>query len=121
MFNIRLRPADVLFSRYIRLKTGYCEVCGRKGGGDEGISGLQVSHFWGRRNESVRFSEANADICCFSCHRKFHESPANYYIWKKKKLGEKIYKALEIEKNTFRKKDDKMILIYYREKMKELT
>ena len=116
--RIKLRPADVLFSRYLRLKTGHCEVCGRKGEGDDGIKGLVVSHFHGRRNENTRFDEdLNCDILCINCHRLFHESPANYVEWKKKKLGEKRYKLLTLAANAYKKKDDKLIIIWLKEEL----
>ncbi len=119
--RIKLRPADVLFSRYLRLKIGHCEVCGKPGQGDEGITGLCVSHYWGRRNESVRFNPDNITITCPGCHRKFHEMPAIYYMFQKKKLGEKAYKQLELEKETYRKRDDKLIILLYKKLLKELN
>jgi 5-methylcytosine-specific restriction endonuclease McrA len=119
--QIRLRPADVLFSRYLRIKIGHCEVCGRKGEGDDGIKGLVVSHFHGRRNENTRFDEnLNCEILCINCHRLFHESPANYVEWKKKKLGEKRYKLLTLAANTHKRKDDVPVVMLYKKLLKEL-
>ena len=118
--KIKLRPTDTLFSRYMRLKVKRCEVCKRKGEGDEGITGLCVSHFYGRRGESTRFSNENVSVLCSGCHRKFHERPSDYYDWMKKKLGEKRFKDLVLEANRFQKKDDKLAMIYIREKMREL-
>ena len=119
--RIKLRPADTLFSRYLRLKIGHCEVCHRKGEGEEGIKGLVVSHFHGRRNENTRHSEENCDITCVNCHRLFHESPAKYVAFKIKKLGEKRFKLLTLAANQYKKRDDTLILIYYKDKLKHLN
>ena len=119
--GIRRRPADILFSRYLRKKIGHCEVCGRRGEGKDGIGGLVVSHFHGRREENTRFSEENCDITCINDHRLFHESPAKYVEFKKKKLGEKRYKLLTLAANTHKRKDDKLILLFLKQEIKKLT
>ena len=120
--NIKRRPADILFSKYLRQKIGRCEVCGRKGEGELGIAGLVVSHFHGRRNESTRFDEnLNCDILCINCHRLFHESPARYVEWKKKKLGEKRYKLLTLAANQYRRKDDKLIILFLKQELSKLN
>ena len=36
-FGIKIRKADTLFSRYLRLKHKRCEKCGRRGEGKDGI------------------------------------------------------------------------------------
>lgn len=117
--RIKLRPADTLFSRYLRLKIGHCEVCHRKGEGEEGIKGLVVSHFHGRRNENTRHSEENCDITCVNCHRLFHKSPAKYVAFKIKKLGLDKYKLLELSANTYCKRDDKKTILYLKKLMKK--
>src|SRR3990167_515272 len=96
--NIKRRPADILFSKYLRQKIGHCEVCGNK-------ESIQVSHFYGRRHENTKFSE----------------NPNEYVEWKKRKLGEKRYKLLEIAVNTYRKKDDKLIILFLKQEIKKLN
>ena len=112
MFKIRIRKSDQLFSKYLREKIGRCEVCHRK-------DGLQVSHFWGRRHESVRHSEENCDILCFSCHRKFTEDPPLYHDWKFKKLGENRYNLLKIKAQSYCKRDEAIALLYVKSLIKK--
>ncbi len=103
--NIKIRKSDKLFRQYLlQLRGEICECCFRKGR-------IEVSHFHGRRKESVRFSEDNCDLLCGGCHRKFHESPSSYVAWKKQKLGDREYKKLEIVANTYKKRDDAMDLL----------
>jgi hypothetical protein len=82
---------------------------------------VECSHFHGRRKESVRFDERNVDLFCGGCHRKFHESPNSYVEFKKKQLGEREYKKLEIIANTYCKRDDKMRELELKELLKKLT
>ena len=119
--NIKLRPSDIICSRYYRKLVGHCEKCGRKGCGKEGIEGLQVSHFYGRRNESTRYLRLNLDILCFFCHQYFEERPREYNEWKLKKIGEKAMKELDLAVNTYQKRDDKLSVLYFKNLMKELN
>jgi len=106
--KIKIRKADSEFSRYLRAKRNWtCERCYRR---EEG--GMQVSHFYGRKAESVRFSEVNCDVLCFSCHNFFEMNPLEYVVWKTKKLGEKKLKELTMEWATPQKRDDKKILLW---------
>ena len=66
--TIKIDKADRVFSTYIRLRDKECVRCHRRGSGDLGITGLQASHFYSRRNESVRFDEDNVDALCAGCH-----------------------------------------------------
>lgn len=99
--NIKIDKTDALFSRYLREKRGRCEICGRE-------NGLQVSHFFGRRHENTRYDPENVDVLCASCHFRFHERPADYVVYKKKKLGEKAYKDLETRAILYKKRDRKL-------------
>ena len=49
--SIKIDPADTMFSRYLRLKERKCMRCGRPGEGEEGINGLQASHFHSRKKK----------------------------------------------------------------------
>src|SRR5579859_7612637 len=119
--NIKRDKADVVFSRYIRLKAGKCENCGRLGTGKEGITGLQASHFHGRRKESVRFDPENVDCFCISCHRELgtNNRPA-YEAYKIKQLGQKGYDLLMLRANTPSHKDRKLQLMVWTEALKDL-
>ena len=107
--RIKLRPTDTLYSKYIRKKNNFiCERCFRfflEG------KGLEVSHFHGRRKESVRFDDENVDCLCKGCHRIFHESPSAYVAWKIKKLGQKKFDLLNVRAELYKGRDDKLDMI----------
>jgi len=111
--RIKIRKADSLYSQYLRKKIPYCERCGL-------TETLQVSHFWGRRNESTRFDPQNTDILCFSCHRHFTENPADYREWKLKKLGEREYKILDVRAHSYQKRDDNQIILWIMSQDKQI-
>ncbi len=125
--KIKIRPADQLFSKYLRKARGYkCENCLRYCPGGKG---LEVSHFYSRRNESVRFDTENADVLCKKCHMRFSgwfDSTANeingvheYKEWKAKKLGLAAFNLLQLRAHRAVKKDDAAILMWLKEVMKE--
>ena len=118
--NIKIRPTDTLYSKWLRRSVGKCERCDKRGEGPERIQGLQCSHFFGRRHESTRFLRENTDCLCWPCHQFFEENPALYSEWKKEKLGEREYKKLMISANSYYKRDDKLQLIIIKELIKEL-
>ena len=115
--KIKRDPADIWFSKYIRLKARWtCEACGKflgEGGGE-------ASHFHGRRKESVRFDEENVSCHCTNCHRVFGENPEDHRAWKLKQLGQRRYDALLVRANTFQKKDRKLMAITYKKAYEEL-
>lgn len=119
--TIKRDQADILFSRYIRLKAGKCENCGRLGSGTEGITGLQASHFHGRRKESVRFDPENVDCFCIGCHKKLGtDNRSEYEAYKLKQLGQKRYDSLTIRANTPGVKDRKLEKLKWTLALKEL-
>ena len=111
MFKIKRRKSDILFRELLLKKRGeVCEHCGRRGR-------VEVSHFWGRANETVRFSEENCELLCTKCHQVFTANPHEHSEWVKKKLGEKRYKALMIEANRTGKRDDKLMEIVLKQEL----
>lgn len=118
--RIKIDKADKEFSRYIRLRSGKCEYCGKMGTGPEGIHGLEASHFFGRRRESVRYDSENVDCLCIFCHKGLGENPAIYAAWKLKQLGQEKFNALTIRANSFKKKDRAFELLKARELVKSL-
>ena len=113
--RLKIRKADSEYSKWLRKSRNYtCERCGKY---EEG--GMQCSHFYGRKSESVRFDQENTDVLCFFCHQYFTSNPAEYAEWKKKRLGEKKYKMLMVRKNTYKKKDDKLVLIWLNQELKK--
>src|SRR3990167_5661752 len=106
--KIRIRKADSEYSKWLRKERNWtCERCHRR---EEG--GMQCSHFWGRKAESVRFDPENTDVLCFSCHNYFSMSPHEYVEWKKKRMGERAYKLLMVRAHTYQKRDDKKGLLW---------
>src|SRR3990167_10643376 len=102
-YRIKRRPADILFSNYIRERDNWKCVYKFKCYGQidfrENKAGLATSHFYKRRKESVRFDPDNADASCLSCHRFVEDSAAGVQTlqeFKKKQLGEKRFNALWI-------------------------
>lgn len=111
--KITRRPADILWSQYLRKLRNYtCEFpnCGKKH--EENSKNLGISHFWGRAKESTRFDGENLDIFCnIPCHEYFTTHRTEYEVWKEKQLGSKRYKMLTVRAHTYQKKDDKKMLI----------
>jgi len=110
--QIKLRPADVKFSLYIRTRDNWtCQRCFKKY--EPPTQGLQNSHFWGRARENTRFDPDNCDALCFRCHQYWGGDGREDYIeFKKKQLGEEGYKKLKLRAHLYKKKDDKLILLY---------
>lgn len=120
--RIKIDPADKIFSKYIRVRDGRCVRCKREGEYDKQglqIKGLQNSHFWGRKNESTRFDPENCDSLCYGCHQYFHGNPYEHVKWKKKRIGEERFKALELRHNLYMKKDRKLALLVAKKLLEE--
>lgn len=93
--KIKIDKADKLFSRYIRLRDKRCVRCGKLGEGEEGINGLQNSHFFGRGMESTRFDVENCDAVCFGCHQYWGSKDREAYReYKIQTLGRAKYNEL---------------------------
>jgi 5-methylcytosine-specific restriction endonuclease McrA len=58
----------------------------------------QLSHFWGRRNLSTRFTIENLDCLCAGCHMLWEGNKQGAYRdYMIKKLGQDGYDELEIK------------------------
>lgn len=116
--EIKRRPADIKFSNWIREKAGWkCQKCGKVCKLNGLILGqLDASHYYGRGKESTRFEPDNVHALCNPCHRRMggyqKDEQGEYDLWMKEILGEKRYKTLKLQANTYQKKDDKLILIW---------
>ena len=108
--KIKIRESDRLYSLWLCRERKRCERCG-------GLTGLQCSHFYGRANEAVRFDPLNTDCLCYGCHQYFTSNPAEYVAWKKKKLGEKNFKQLTLNANSYKKRDDKLELLWLKKEL----
>jgi hypothetical protein len=103
-FKVKIRPTDTVFSKYIR-RNGKCEICGRSD------IKLEAAHYFGRRKENTRFDERNVHCLCFTCHKKSHEDKSYYKDWMIKKYGKAGLDNLELDSNTYKKRDDKLDMI----------
>lgn len=109
--RIKIREADRLYSLWLRGERKCCERCGSQ-------KTLQCSHFYGRAKESTRFDQENTDVLCFSCHNFFGQHPPEYVEWKKARMTPQAYKLLMVRAHTFRKRDDKLILLWLKSEAK---
>jgi hypothetical protein len=112
--NIKLDPADVAFSQYVRLRDGQCSRCGSKV--ELNITGLPVSHqnshYFGRAREATRFEPTNCDTLCHGCHQYWGSTDReSYRTFKIKQLGQAGFELLTIQANSYHKKDRVMALI----------
>lgn len=113
--KIKIDKADATFSKYIRIRDKACVRCRRRGEMNKDgltINGLQASHYFGRAKESVRFDPDNVDALCMGCHQEWGSNNREAYRdFKIKQLGEQGFKLLQIQANTYKKKDRAMALI----------
>ena len=126
-YKIRLDPADVAFSKFIRLRDKRCvhPTCTRVGEPDAKgfpIKGLQASHFHSRRKESTRYDEENVDALCAFHHDLWAGGNRNidYRAFKLSQLGQERLDLLDFRAEQYCKKDRKMRLIEAKELMKTL-
>lgn len=107
-FRIKRSKADKYFSDFIRELADYtCERCKRSFERPSQL--LHCSHFWSRRNKSVRFDRDNAASLCFYCHRYFTENPADHQYFFLKRLGQEKYDALCVRARQPAKFDEEAI------------
>lgn len=112
--GIKIDRADECFSRYIRLRDMKCMRCGTKVQlSDKGLPvSHQNSHYFGRGREGTRFEPDNCDTLCHGCHRFWEkEDREAYRQFKVKQLGEDRHASLQLQANTYYKKDRKLELI----------
>ncbi len=115
--KIKIRRADKLFSDYIRTRDKWiCQNCGNK----PDKQGLHCSHYWGRGRESTRFEPDNCISLCFYCHLKLGHGDGRdrYRMLMIKRLGEKRFKSLEIQAETYKKKDDTLVILWLKQELK---
>ena len=102
---VKINPADKWFSKCVREAADWkCECCGKQY--EEGTSGLHCSHYFGRKNYSVRFcggggneGVTNAFSHCFGCHQKLGSNPYDFTKWVTDTIGEGALEIL-IEKRN---------------------
>jgi len=100
MATIKVTQADKWFSRCIREAANWtCEVCNTQY--PEGAQGLQCSHYFGRRNYSVRFCNAppNCFAHCYYCHMLMGANPYDFNHWVTETIGEGALEILIDKRN----------------------
>lgn len=119
---IKLRPSDIAFSQWVRLRDGECLRCHKPVElNEKGLPiSLQASHFQGRGKESTRFDPENVIALCAGCHAYFTAFPAEHYMWQVDRMGQKAVDAVVLRSNLMGKRDDKMEVIRWRLALKEL-
>jgi len=110
--KIKLRKTDILYSQIIRSERPICELCKKR-------ASSQVHHYFSRKFENTRFDDNNIVAVCFTCHRIFHGDPEKGRNFMIERLGsEEKYYELYRKKETYKKKDDTLILIWLKERAK---
>lgn len=88
------KKLDAIFSKFIRLRDKLtCQRCGKPFG--KFTTGIQCSHFWGRRHRATRWMEMNCVALCGGCHIHLTANPATHREWYKARIGDKAYDKLE--------------------------
>ena len=120
--KLKLRPSDILFSQYVRIKDGKCQRCSSPVKlNDKGLPvSHQASHFQGRRKENTRFSLSNVCCLCPNCHRYLGENPAEHYEFQVKRLGQKEVDAVILASNQYKKRDDAMDKLLWSQALKDI-
>lgn len=125
--GLKIRRSDELFSVWIRTRDKWtCQRCGKyhepwvNSKGDLGNPALHCSHFQGRGKEATRFEPLNADALCYGCHRYFTSHPAEHYQWQVYRKGQKQVDLLVLQSNGYKKRDDKMEVLIWRQALAEL-
>ena len=120
--KIKLDPADIVFSQWIRLRDMKCMRCGSPVKlNDKGMPIThQASHFQGRRKEATRFDPLNVDTMCSGCHSYLGANPAEHYQWQVEHKGQKVVDDLILWSNTYCKKNRIAEKLYWSQRLKEL-
>lgn len=109
-----------MFSEYIRTRDNWtCQRCGAYY--EPPTRALHCSHFKGRGKEATRFDPDNADALCYGCHQYFTSQPDEHYAWQVKRKGQKTVDAITLRSNQYKKRDDKMEVLIWRQALKDLT
>lgn len=118
--RIKLDKADQYFSLYIRERDDWtCQKCHKKY--ERYSKGLQCSHFHSRRHEGTRFDPNNGDSLCYGCHAYCESDKQSWYSdFKLKQLGKQGFDMLKLARETYCKKDRKLMLIICKQAYQDL-
>jgi hypothetical protein len=116
--KIKIDPADRAFAQWIKYRDGWkCKRCQKQY--PVGYRYLQNSHFKGRRKENTRFEPLNTDALCAYCHQYFTSQPDEHTNWQVQMKGQTVVDMLTLAGNTYKKKDRKLELLYWQQRLKE--
>ena len=124
MWNIKIDPADKIFSQYIRLLFPNCARCGsRVEINDKGLPvSHQCSHYHGRGHEGTRYEVNNCCTLDAACHRLWDGEERDAYTqFMIRRLGMNEFKILSMLAHTYCRRDRKLSLIKVRYLLKTLT
>jgi hypothetical protein len=76
------KKCDKLFSIFIHIRDERCVKCGRLEGK------FDNSHVISRTYKRLRYDPRNANVMCFTCHRWWHDEPAESGLWYRTKYPE---------------------------------
>lgn len=120
MGKVKIRTSDRLFSEWVRTRDNWtCQRCGAYHAPP--TRALHCSHFQGRGKESTRFEPLNADALCYGCHQYFTSHPADHYAWQVQRKGQTLVDRIVLASNGYKKRDDKMEAMYWRQELNTLT
>jgi len=119
--RIKLCPADITFSRYIRVRDRECQRCHSKV--EFNGAGLpkshECSHYFGRGKEGTRFDPQNCDTLCMGCHKIWgSDDKEGYRSFKVKQMGEQEFQLMNLRAWSYCKKDRKLANIIAKELLK---
>lgn len=131
--QIKIRPADALWSQYVRRSARKCEIGLRcipqeryyYETGQLDISYMDCVHIFGRKKESVRFDRRNTLAGCKSCHKYFHDKGDDFVkAWYAEKFGQRALDILAIDANTTLKIgvkfQDDMVKLFCKKELEKL-
>src|SRR3990172_4522538 len=116
------KKLDAVFSKFIRLRDKLtCQRCQKQF--ETFTTGIQCSHFFGRRHRATRWAEDNCVTLCGGCHMHLTANPALHRSWYQARLGDNAYIKLEYKHQKpahFKQNDLNLLLNLYKNKVKEI-
>lgn len=120
-WSVKLDPADLAFSKWIRLRDRECVRCHSAVKlNDRGLPvSHQASHFQGRRKENTRFDPDNVDTLCAGCHSYLGANPAEHYEFQVKLKGQDKVEEVVLKSNIYHKKDRRLEALFWQRRLKQ--
>lgn len=113
-----VKKADELFSRYVRLRDGRCQVCS---GSEVPCDALECSHLLGRSKWPTRYDPTNAVAAHHSCHASMTVEPELWRRWCRNRLGDEAWGALVLKSEKGTRPDIGWVITELRERLKGMA